>query len=174
MDSWSSGSSFIISVMWSSSMMWWWWCLVILYVYYVWTELADMITAVLLTSVTAGSLFGGTTHIFTLFIILYLSFHSQFHRLSLFFSLLIVSIICRHVFPAVIVIIVEFAAFAAHTVILLQIICARRAGEFFSLTQSKFWPEDSWPSTEPSFFFFSPILSPMEFLVPCYFHLCLA
>ncbi len=27
MDSWSSGSSFIISVMWSSSMMWWW-CLV--------------------------------------------------------------------------------------------------------------------------------------------------
>uniref|UniRef100_A0A9J8BSY1 Ig-like domain-containing protein n=2 Tax=Cyprinus carpio TaxID=7962 RepID=A0A9J8BSY1_CYPCA len=36
----------------------------------------------------------------------------------------------------VIVIIVEFAVFAAPTVILLQIICARRAGEFFSLTQS--------------------------------------
>ncbi len=53
-------------------------------------------------------------------------FHSQFHRLSLFF-LLIVSII---IFPAVIVIIVELAVFAAPTVILLQIICARRAGEF--------------------------------------------
>ncbi len=52
-------------------------------------------------------------------------FHSQFHRLSLF-VLLIVSII---IFPAVIVIIVEFAVFAAPTVILLQIICARRAGE---------------------------------------------
>jgi len=33
-------------------------------------------------------------------------------------------------FPAVIVIIVEMAVFAAPTVILLQIICARRAGEF--------------------------------------------
>ncbi len=40
------------------------------------------------------------------------------------------------IFPAVIVIILEFAAFAAPTVILLQIICARRSGEFFSLTQS--------------------------------------
>uniref|UniRef100_A0A672LDL0 Ig-like domain-containing protein n=1 Tax=Sinocyclocheilus grahami TaxID=75366 RepID=A0A672LDL0_SINGR len=37
---------------------------------------------------------------------------------------------------SVIVIIVEFAVFAAPTVILLQIICARRTGEFFSLTQS--------------------------------------
>ncbi|XDV11379.1 hypothetical protein PO909_000339, partial [Leuciscus waleckii] len=34
----------------------------------------------------------------------------------------------RHMFPAVIVIIVEIAVFAAPTVILLQIICARRAG----------------------------------------------
>ncbi len=86
MDSWSSGSSFIISVMWSSSMMWWWWCWFILYVYYVWTELADMITAVLLTSVTAGSLFGGTTQLFTLFIILYLSFHPSFTDWVCFFS----------------------------------------------------------------------------------------
>ncbi|KAL1279383.1 hypothetical protein QQF64_026056, partial [Cirrhinus molitorella] len=50
-----------------------------------------------------------------------LCFGKNFSMIFLF--LLIVSII----FPAVIVIIVEFAVFAAPTVILLQIICERRA-----------------------------------------------
>ncbi len=94
--------------MWSSSMMW---CDD---VHYVWTELTDMITDPQKLKSDHYSE-----------VVTMLWFHSQFHRLSLF-VLLIVSII---IFPAVIVIIVEFAVFAAPTVILLQIICARRAGE---------------------------------------------
>ncbi|KTG06510.1 hypothetical protein cypCar_00045034 [Cyprinus carpio] len=55
--------------------------------------------------------------------------HSQEFRFIFFFSFLIVSVICPHICPEVIVIIVEFAVFAAPTVILLQIFCERRAGE---------------------------------------------
>ncbi len=76
---------------------------------------------------------------------------------TVFYSLLI---ICRHIFPAVIVIVVEFTA---PTVILLQIICARRAGEFFLASHD---PNSVQRRTDPRLsqvVFLFPILSPMEF-----------
>ncbi len=44
---------------------------------------------------------------------------------------------------------------------------------FFSLTQSKFCPEENWPPTEPSLFFFLQFGHRWS-LVPCHCHLCLA
>ncbi len=44
---------------------------------------------------------------------------------------------------------------------------------FFSLTRSKFCPEENWPPTEPSLFFFLQFGHRWS-LVPCHCHLCLA
>ncbi len=95
--------------MWSSSMMWCWWCSLCLN----WTNRHDHRSS------------RNWSQIIIQRSLQCFDFIPSFTDWVCLFSWLCLS----SSFPAVIVIIVEFAVFAAPTVILLQIICARRAGE---------------------------------------------